>query len=172
MTTLEAAGLLGNSVKVTLEEFTVTPHPSLAKSGNVTFDVDNVGSITHEMVIVRAPSAVALPKVTKVGERAIGAVNGEAIGAAQKIGEQEMCPPNTRHENLHSDTGHLCAVLQHRQHDPLAIPRNLARSDVARRRARVYVSCAPRPAGCVAMTASTVRPAISADDIPSRSPST
>ena len=89
---LEAGGLLGNSVKVTLEEFTITPHPALVKSGAVTFDVDNVGSITHEMVIVRASSPGALPKVTKTGERAVGDVNEEAIPAADKIGETGDVP--------------------------------------------------------------------------------
>jgi hypothetical protein len=92
---LESGGLLGSSVKVTLEEFTITPHPALVKSGAVTFDVENVGSITHEMVIVRAANPAALPKVTKAGERSVGAVNEEAIPAANKIGETGDVPART-----------------------------------------------------------------------------
>jgi hypothetical protein len=90
---IEAAGVpLGNSVKVTLEEFTITPHPAIVKSGAVTFEVDNVGSITHEMVIVRASSPAALPKVTKAGERAVGDVNEAAIAKIDTIGETGDVP--------------------------------------------------------------------------------
>jgi uncharacterized cupredoxin-like copper-binding protein len=92
---LESGGLIGNSVKVTLEEFTITPHPALVKAGPVTFDIDNVGSLTHEMVIVRAPNPAALPTVTKAGERAVGAVNEEAIPEVEKIGETGDVPPRT-----------------------------------------------------------------------------
>ena len=95
VTKLESGGLLGNSVKVTLEEFTITPHPALVKSGTVTFDVENVGSVTHEMVIVRAASLAALPKVTKKGERSVGAVNEEAIRKADTIGETGDVPART-----------------------------------------------------------------------------
>jgi len=95
VTKLESGGLLGNSAKVTLEEFTITPHPALVKSGAVTFDVENVGSVTHEMVIVRAASLSALPKVTKKGERSVGAVNEEAIREADKIGETGDVPART-----------------------------------------------------------------------------
>jgi uncharacterized cupredoxin-like copper-binding protein len=93
---IEAAGIpLGTSVKVTLEEFTITPHPAVVKAGSVTFEVDNVGSITHEMVIVRASSPAALPKVTKAGERAVGDVNEEAITKADTIGETGDVPART-----------------------------------------------------------------------------
>jgi uncharacterized cupredoxin-like copper-binding protein len=90
---LETAGLLGHTVKVTLEEFTITPHPGFVKAGTVVFDVDNVGSFTHEMVLVRAPSSASLPKVTRPGgERAVGAVDEEAIPQADKIGETGDVP--------------------------------------------------------------------------------
>jgi uncharacterized cupredoxin-like copper-binding protein len=90
---IEDAGLLGHVVKVTLEEFTITPHPAYAQAGTVVFDVDNVGSITHEMVIVRAPSLAALPKVTKPGgERAVGAIDEEAIPESDTIGETGDVP--------------------------------------------------------------------------------
>lgn len=85
---LAAGGLLSNKVKVTLEEFTITPHPNQVKAGPVHFAVDNVGTITHEMVLVRAPSAAALPRVTTAtADRAVGDVNEEAIPESDKIGE-------------------------------------------------------------------------------------
>lgn len=93
---IEAAGVpLGHTVKVTLEEFTITPHPAVVKAGAVTFEVDNVGSITHEMVLVRAASPAVLPKVTKAGERAVGDVNEEAISKADTIGETGDVPART-----------------------------------------------------------------------------
>lgn len=84
---LQAEGVIGSSVKVTLQEFTIAPHPALVKSGAVVFDVTNAGAITHEMVVVRASSPEVLPKVTKAGERAVGDVDEEAIPAADIIGE-------------------------------------------------------------------------------------
>jgi len=85
---LAAGGLLGTPVKVTLEEFTLTPHPNEVKAGQVRFSVDNVGSITHEMVLVRAPSAASLPTVaTATADRAVSDVNEEAIPESDKIGE-------------------------------------------------------------------------------------
>jgi uncharacterized cupredoxin-like copper-binding protein len=85
---LASGGLLGHRVKVTLEEFTLTPHPNEAKAGTVRCEVDNVGTMTHEMVVARAPSAAALPKVTAPNpERAIGDVDEAAIPSSDKIGE-------------------------------------------------------------------------------------
>ena len=88
VTKLASGGLLGHRVKVTLEEFTLTPHPNEVKAGAVKFEVDNVGTMTHEMVVVRAPSAAALPKVTAPNpDRAIGDVDEEAIPSRDKVGE-------------------------------------------------------------------------------------
>jgi mono/diheme cytochrome c family protein/uncharacterized cupredoxin-like copper-binding protein len=76
------------STKVTLNEYTMIPHPATVKAGNVTFTVHNAGVITHEMVLVRSPSAASLPLVTTPGgERAVGAVDEEAIAASNTIGE-------------------------------------------------------------------------------------
>jgi uncharacterized cupredoxin-like copper-binding protein len=88
VTKLTTGGLLGHRVKVTLEEYTLTPHPNEVKAGGVKFEVDNVGTMTHEMVVVRAPSAAALPKVTTANpDRAIGDVDEEAIPESAKVGE-------------------------------------------------------------------------------------
>jgi len=76
-------------IAVKLQEFTITPLPSAeAKAGTVRMKVRNTGTITHEMVLVRAPSATALPKVvTAGGERTVGAIDEEAIPEQNKMGE-------------------------------------------------------------------------------------
>ncbi len=84
---IEAAGVIGSTVTVDLEEFSIKRNPPVVKAGLVTFNVKNVGGITHEMVVVRAASADALPKVTVAGDRSVGAVDEEAISAANTIGE-------------------------------------------------------------------------------------
>jgi hypothetical protein len=89
---LAASGVIGKTSKVILEEFAITAHPGLVQSGKVTFEVHNVGSITHELVIVRAASVSALPRVEKAGERAVGAVDEEAIPEADKMGETGDIP--------------------------------------------------------------------------------
>ncbi len=77
------------SITVKLEEFTLTPLPSAeAKAGAVRMKAVNKGTLTHEMVLVRAASAAALPKVTTGGgERSVGAVDEEAIPEQDKMGE-------------------------------------------------------------------------------------
>jgi hypothetical protein len=84
---LASAGLIGNAATVTLQEFSIAVHPGLVQSGNVSVTISNIGSITHELVVVRAASASALPRVKKAGERSVGAVNEEAIAEADKMGE-------------------------------------------------------------------------------------
>ena len=85
---LEAQGVVPRSAKVTLQEFSISASPAVVKAGAVTLNVSNVGTITHELVVVRAASAAALPRVTKAGgERGVGAVDEEAIRPADKMGE-------------------------------------------------------------------------------------
>jgi hypothetical protein len=91
---LAAGGVVPSTTKVTLEEFTIVPHPSVVKAGTVTIDVDNVGTVTHEMVLVRAANPDALPRVTTATpDRAVGDVDEEAIPAADKMGETGDVPP-------------------------------------------------------------------------------
>jgi plastocyanin len=74
---------------VTLQEFTmlVLP-PAETKAGTVRMKVINKGSLTHEMVVVRAASVTTLPKVTTAGgARMVGAVDEEAIPERNKMGE-------------------------------------------------------------------------------------
>ena len=90
---LEAGGVIGTSETVGLQEFKIAASPAVVKQGKVTLQVSNVGTITHELVLVRAPSAEALPKVTKSGgERAVGDVDEEAIPESGKAGEAGDVP--------------------------------------------------------------------------------
>jgi hypothetical protein len=82
-----AGGAIGSTAKVTLQEYAIKVSPGLVKAGIVRLDVTNVGGITHELVVVRAPSVQALPVVTTAGERSVGAVDEEAISDADKMGE-------------------------------------------------------------------------------------
>ena len=85
---LAQSGVVTSSSNITLQEFSIAAHPGLLQSGKVTLHVKNAGSITHELVVVRALSADALPKVKKAGgERAAGAVDEEAIPESNKMGE-------------------------------------------------------------------------------------
>jgi len=91
--TLSAGGLLGHKVNVHLQEFTMTVAPDSVKAGDVTFAITNTGTITHEMVLVRAPDIDALPRVTvATAERAVGDVDEEAIPEADLPGEATVKP--------------------------------------------------------------------------------
>jgi uncharacterized cupredoxin-like copper-binding protein len=83
-----AGGVLASSTAVTLEEFSMTPSPAVLKAGAVRVVAHNVGTVTHELVLVRASTPSALPRVTTAGgERAVGDVDEEAISKANTIGE-------------------------------------------------------------------------------------
>ena len=49
------------TVNVTLDEYSVNPDPDEVVAGFVHFEAENVGKEAHEMVVVRAASAAALP---------------------------------------------------------------------------------------------------------------
>jgi len=85
---LAAGGIIGTTVRERLQEFSITPTVAEVKAGPVTFDTTNRGSITHEMVIVHGPVTGTLPIVTTSGgERALGAIDEEAIAEADIVGE-------------------------------------------------------------------------------------
>ncbi len=84
---IQAAGVISSTVTVDLQEFAIKRTPQVVKAGLVTFNVKNIGGITHEMVVVRAASADALPKVTVAGDRSVGAVDEEAVATGDTIGE-------------------------------------------------------------------------------------
>jgi uncharacterized cupredoxin-like copper-binding protein len=88
-TDANAAAKPKTNITVKLQEFTITPLPSAeAKAGTVRMKATNKGTVTHEMVLVRAASVESLPKVTTGGgERKVGAVDEEAISEQDKVGE-------------------------------------------------------------------------------------
>jgi hypothetical protein len=89
---IASTGAIGSTANVTLQEFSIDVHPGLVQSGNVTLKVHNGGSITHELVLVRAASPSALPRIKKAGERSVGAVDEEAIPAIDTMGETGDVP--------------------------------------------------------------------------------
>ncbi len=64
-----------------LSEFTIVPPTNALHAGSVPITADNVGGEVHELVIVRAATADALPK------KADGSVDEDKIAAADKVGE-------------------------------------------------------------------------------------
>jgi hypothetical protein len=87
--------VVGSTAEVTLQEYSVVIHSGPVKSGTVKLHVANVGSISHELVIVRAASVSALPRVKKAGERSVGAVDEEAIPKTDKMGETGDVAPRS-----------------------------------------------------------------------------
>ena len=70
-----ASAAAAGTVAVTLNEMNVVPSPAAAKTGKVTFDVKNAGSIPHEMVVLKTNKKAAdlgsgstVPETGSVGE--------------------------------------------------------------------------------------------------------
>jgi uncharacterized cupredoxin-like copper-binding protein len=73
----------GKKVNVELSEYTVLPNPISIKAGKIKFTGENKGGATHEMVVVKADNADALPT------DADGAVDEEQLAEGQAQGEVE-----------------------------------------------------------------------------------
>jgi hypothetical protein len=71
----------GDNNTFVLSEFTIIPPANTLRSGRVTITADNVGGEVHELVIVRADSASALPMQPD------GSVDEDKIAPADKVGE-------------------------------------------------------------------------------------
>ncbi|MGH8896892.1 MAG: hypothetical protein ACRDZ4_07705 [Egibacteraceae bacterium] len=71
-------------VSVTLREWTVTPQPAEVKAGVIAFDVKNEGGTKHELVVLRAADAQALPV------KPDGAADEDKLPAGDAIGEVEV----------------------------------------------------------------------------------
>jgi uncharacterized cupredoxin-like copper-binding protein len=85
---VQTSGVVPSATTVTLQEYTMTPHAAVLKAGDVRLSVNNVGSVTHEMVLVKESSVSALPIVqTATADRAVGDVNEEATPNSAKVGE-------------------------------------------------------------------------------------
>jgi uncharacterized cupredoxin-like copper-binding protein len=103
---LVAGGLLGDQVAVRLQEYSMVARPTAVKAGQVRFTIHNNGTMTHEMVLARAPSADALPKVQVAGgERAVGDIDEEAIPEADLPGEAEVEAGKTVTETIRLTPG-------------------------------------------------------------------
>ena len=64
-----------------LSEFTIVPPTNTLHAGSVSITAENVGGEVHELVIVRAASAAALPM------KPDGSVDEDKISASNKVGE-------------------------------------------------------------------------------------
>lgn len=69
------------TINATLTEWSITLSANTAKAGKVAFVATNTGAADHELVVVKAENAAALPMA------ADGTVNEDAIPEAQKPGE-------------------------------------------------------------------------------------
>jgi uncharacterized cupredoxin-like copper-binding protein len=82
-----AAVAKGKPVKVQLYEFGVKPKPKFVAAGKVTFTAKNIGTMKHEMVVVRTTAGATLPT------KADGSVDEEQIPESDKLGEVENLKP-------------------------------------------------------------------------------
>ncbi len=83
-----------------LSEFTIIPPTNPLHPGSVSITANNVGGEVHELVIVRADSAGALPK------KPDGSVNEDQIAVADKVGEiEDLGPRSHRSKTFDLTTG-------------------------------------------------------------------
>ncbi len=59
---LAQGGLLGDQIRVELQEYSMVVRPTSVKAGAVKFTVHNRGTMTHEMVLVRAAQRRRAPE--------------------------------------------------------------------------------------------------------------
>jgi uncharacterized cupredoxin-like copper-binding protein len=70
----------GKPVTVQLYEFGVKPKPKFVAAGKVTFTAKNIGTMKHEMVLVRTSAGATLPTAPD------GSVDVAAIPASDQLG--------------------------------------------------------------------------------------
>jgi hypothetical protein len=108
-TTDAGAARKPRNITIKLQEFTIIPLPTdEVKAGTFRMKAINKGTSTHEMVLVRAASATALPTVTTAGgERDVGAVDEEAIPEEATVGETgDVKPGKTVTKTFRLTPGH------------------------------------------------------------------
>jgi uncharacterized cupredoxin-like copper-binding protein len=76
----------GNTVKVELGDFTITPADASAAAGEITFSAHNGGGFVHELVVMKTTTS-DIP-VKKNGE-----ANEDAVPEPQHMGEVEDIDP-------------------------------------------------------------------------------
>jgi hypothetical protein len=74
-----------STVKVTLSEFEVVADPDSVEEGDVTFDVDNDGDETHELVVVKTDFEAADLPAESDGSVNEGADGIDVIGETDEI---------------------------------------------------------------------------------------
>src|SRR3954454_24325585 len=77
----------GKPVTVQLYEFGVKAKPKFVAAGKVTFTAKNIGTMKHEMVVVKTAPGAALPTTPD------GSVDEAAISEDSKYGEVENLKP-------------------------------------------------------------------------------
>jgi uncharacterized cupredoxin-like copper-binding protein len=96
-------------IPVSEKEWGVAPRPALAKAGQVTFVVKNIGHLKHEFLVVKTPTLAAKLKV-----RAAKAVlSGPTVGRIALL-----APGKTKTLSLRLAPGHyvlLCNLPAHYQ---------------------------------------------------------
>jgi hypothetical protein len=103
-------GSSSKAVQVRLTEYQLTPDIADAKSGKFGIDVNNAGTLKHELVLVRADSLDQLPK------RPDGSVDEDKIPETNKLGETgEFAPTTTKTINAKLPAGNyvmFCNIIQ------------------------------------------------------------
>jgi len=79
----------GESVDVTLKDYSITPEQTNLAAGKVTFKVHNEGTFVHELVVDQGQDAAALP--TKPS----GEVNEDEVPESNHVGEVEDVDPGS-----------------------------------------------------------------------------
>ena len=86
-------------VGVSLAEYTVTPAPTAAKAGKVTFTVRNAGQIGHEFVVLRTAKPAA------------GLLKGAEADETGNVGEiGSIAPGQTKQLSLTLEPGHYALI--------------------------------------------------------------
>ena len=63
-----SAGSASATVKVTVKEFSLKPAATIASAGKVTFAVQNVGRVDHELVVLRTTRAASRLFLASTGD--------------------------------------------------------------------------------------------------------
>ena len=100
------------AVAITLKEFTVTPRPSSAPAGKVTFRVKNAGRLKHEFVVLKTAKAAS------------DLLKGEEADESGNVGEIGDLPPgSSKNLSLMLKSGHyalICNLPGHYKAGPFA----------------------------------------------------
>jgi uncharacterized cupredoxin-like copper-binding protein len=101
-------------VKVSLQQWSITPQATLVAAGPITFEVSNIGTITHEFVVMRTNTPATDLKVGTY-EGLSPRVNENTAGT--NVGETgDMSPGTTKYLTINLQPGHyvfMCNLPAH-----------------------------------------------------------